>query len=108
MKRVQIRSFFLSVFSRIRTEYGEIRSTTFCDIEIHSDGLEIYYKPTDKGQYTHYISFSLRNYKIVWIVIFLYITIGKCSKESGQIEIDRIKRLVAWNDFLKLIGKRRY
>ena len=28
VKRVQIRSFFWSVFSRIRTEYGEIRSAS--------------------------------------------------------------------------------
>ena len=30
MKSVQMRSFFWSVFSRIRTEYGEIR--TYCSV----------------------------------------------------------------------------
>ena len=33
MKSVQIRSFFWSVFSRIRTEYGEIRSISPYSVE---------------------------------------------------------------------------
>ena len=42
MKSVQIRSFFLSVFSRSRTEYGEIRSiSTLSDRNGHGTSIFI-------------------------------------------------------------------
>ena len=39
----------------------------FLDIEIHPDGLGIYCKPTNTGQYTHDTSFSPWCYKTAWI-----------------------------------------
>ena len=42
------------------------------DIEIHLDGLEIYCKPTNTGQYTHYTIFSTWRYKTAWITNIIH------------------------------------
>ena len=44
----------------------------FLNIEVHPDGLVIYCKPTNTGQYTHYTSFSPWCYKTAWITNIIH------------------------------------
>ena len=75
----------------------------FLDIEIHPDGLTIYWKDTNTGQYTHYNSFPLWHYKTSWVSSLVHWAVNICDKNKLQAELTRIKDLVAWNSFLKRI-----
>ena len=77
----------------------------FLDIEIHLDGLGIYCKPTNTGQYTHYTSISPWCYKTVWITNIIHRATIICDETKVQDELNRIKKLIAGNGFLKWIGR---
>ena len=66
----------------------------FLDIEIHLDGLGIYCKPTNTGQYTHYRSFSPWMYKTVWISKIIHRTTSICDETKIQAELNRINKLI--------------
>ena len=73
----------------------------FLDIEIHLDGLSIYYKDTNTGQYTNYNNYSLWRYKTSWISSLVHRTVNICHKNMSKAELTRIKDLIAWNGFPK-------
>ena len=73
----------------------------FLDIEIHSDGLSIYWKDTNTGQCTHYNNFSPWRYKTSSISSLVH---NICDKNKLQAELTRTKDLIAWNCFSKRIG----
>ena len=76
----------------------------FHDIKIHPDGLSIYCKDTNTGQYTHYNSYSPWRYKTSWISSLVHRAVNICDKSKLQTELTRIKDLIAWNGFSKRIG----
>ena len=76
----------------------------FRDIEIYPDGLSIYCKDTNTGQYTHYNSYSPWRYKTSWISSLVHRAVNICDKSKLQTELTRIKDLIAWNGFSKRIG----
>ena len=63
----------------------------FLDIEIHLDGLSIYYKDINTGQYTNYNNYSLWHYKTSWIPSLVHRTINICHKNMSKAELTRIK-----------------
>ena len=71
----------------------------FHDIEIHPDGLRIYCKDRNAGQYTHYNSCSMWPYKTSWISSLVHRAFNICDKNKLQAELARIKDLIAWNGF---------
>ena len=76
----------------------------FLDIEIHPDGLSIYCKDTNTGQYNHYNSYSPLRYKISWISSLVHRAVNICDKNKLYVELTGIKDLIAWNGFPKRIG----
>ena len=77
----------------------------FLDIEIHPDGLSIYCKDTNTGQYTHFDSYSSWRYKTSWISSLVHCAAKICSDNKLRRELARIKDLVAWNGFPKRVGQ---
>ena len=77
----------------------------FLDIEIHPDSLWIYCQPTNTGQYTHYTSFSPWYYKPTWIPNIIHCATVTCDETKIQAELNRIKKLIAWNGFPKWISE---
>ena len=71
------------------------------DIKIHPDGLGIYCKPTNTGQYTHYASFSSWRDKTAWIANIIEHATVICDETKIQTELNRIKKVAAWNGFPK-------
>ena len=65
--------------------------TAALDIEIHSDDLGNYCKPTNTGQYTHYSSVSPWRYKTAWITNIIHRAIVICDKSKLPAELTRIK-----------------
>ena len=60
----------------------------FLDIEIHHpDGLSIYCKDTNTGQYTHYNSFSPWCYKTSWISTLVHRAVNICDKSKLQAQL---------------------
>ena len=77
----------------------------FLDTEIHPDGLSIYCKDTNTGQYTHFDSYSPWRYKMSWISSLVHRAVKICSDNKLRRELARIKDLVAWNGFPKRVGQ---
>ena len=59
----------------------------FLDIEIHPDGLSIYCKDTNTGQYTHYNSYSPWCYKTSWISTVVHRAVNICDKSKLQAQL---------------------
>ena len=76
----------------------------FLIIEIHPDGLLIYCKDTNTGQYGNYNSFSLWRYKRFRISSLVHRAVNICDKSKVQVELTRIKDIITWNRFPKRIG----
>ena len=77
----------------------------FLDIEIHPDGFGIYCKRTNTGQDTNFTIFSPWCYKIAWITNIIHRATVICDETKIQAELNRIKKLIAWNGFPKWIGR---
>ena len=75
----------------------------FLDVEIHSDGLSIYCKDTNTGQYTHFESYSPWRYKTSWISNLVHRVIKIYTDNKLRRKLGRIKDLVAWNGFPKRV-----
>ena len=80
------RNFILDTFNDI-VPHG-------LDIKIHPDGLGIYCKPTNTGQYTHYASFSSWRDKTAWIANIIEHATVICDETKIQTELNRIKKII--------------
>ena len=86
-------NFTLDTFSNVVSHLLET--------EIHPDGLSIYYKDINTGQYT---SFSPWCYQTSWISSLVHQTVNICYKNKLRAELTKIKDLTAWNGFPKRAG----
>ena len=71
----------------------------FLDIEICPDGLGIYHKHTQTGQYVHITSYTLWRSKTSWIRSLAIRAKKICSANYFYDEIKLIKRYAAWNGY---------
>ena len=71
----------------------------FLDIEITSNGLKIYRKPTFTGHYTDFSSFVPWNHRISWIRLLVYRTKRLCDHQHLKQGILDIKKFASWNGF---------
>ena len=78
----------------------------FLDIEIAPDGLSIYSKPTQTGQYIHYSSNTPWRFKTSWISALVHRAKQICSPNKLPKQLDQIRNYVAWNGFPKHIGNK--
>ena len=76
----------------------------FLDIEICPNGLGIYHKHTQTGQYVSFDSFTLWKWKISWIRSLVTRAKRICSENYLDKEIQLIKNYAAWNDYPKHIA----
>ena len=76
----------------------------FLDIEIFPNGLGIYHKHTQTGQYVNFDSFILWNWKVSWICTL--VTTARRSRLENYLdkEIQLIKNYAAWNGYPKHIN----
>ena len=75
----------------------------FLDIEICPNGLGIYHKHTQTGQYVSFDSFTLWKWKISWISSLVTRAKRICSENYLDQEIQLIKNYAAWNGYPKHI-----
>ena len=54
----------------------------FLDIEIHPDGLSMYWKDTNTGQFTHYNSYFSYRCKTSWISSLVQRAVNICDKKN--------------------------
>ena len=78
----------------------------FLDIEIAPDGLSVYHKETQTGQYTHYRSNTPWKFKTAWISALVYRAKSICSPNKLSNELKRIRKYISWNGFPKHIGNK--
>ena len=78
----------------------------FLDIEIAADGLSIYHKETQTGQYIHFKSNTPWMYKTAWISALVYRAKSICSSNKFSAELKRIRKFISWNGFPKHIGNK--
>ena len=71
----------------------------FLDIKICPNGLGIYHKHTQTGQYVHITSYTLWRWKPLWIRSLVIRAKKICSANYFNIEIQLIKRSAAWNGY---------
>ena len=71
----------------------------FLDIKICPNGLGIYHKHTQTGQYVHITSYTLWRWKTLWIRSLVIRAKKICSANYFNIEIQLIKRSAAWNGY---------
>ena len=76
----------------------------FLDIEICPNGLGIYHKNTQTGQYTNIEFFTLWRWKTSWITSLTIRAKRICSRNHLNQEINLIKDYAAWNGFAKRIA----
>ena len=76
----------------------------FLDIEICPNGLRIYHKNTQTGQYTNIESFTLWKWKTSWITSLTIRAKRICTRNHLNQEINLIKHYAAWNGFPKRIA----
>ena len=75
----------------------------FLDIEICPNGLGIYHKHTQTGQYVSFDSFTLWKWKISWIRSLVTRAKRICSENYLDQEIQLIKNYATWNGYPKHI-----
>ena len=73
----------------------------FLDLEICPNGLGIYHKNTQTGQYTYIESFTLWKWKTSWITSFTIRVKRICSRNHLNQEINLIKDYAVLNGFPK-------
>ena len=78
----------------------------FLDIEITSNGLKIYRKPTFTGHYTDFSSFVPWNHRISWIRSLVYRTKRLCDHQHLKQGILDIKKFASWNGFPRSVCNR--
>ena len=80
----------------------------FLDIMVHSNGeTDIYSKPTNTGQYSHYNSYIPWGYKISWARALFNRASRICSNSSlFQGQKTRISNILSWNGFPSYIRKK--
>ena len=73
----------------------------FLDILVHSNGdTDVYSKPTNTGQYTHFDSYTPWGYKISWARALFNRASRICSNHTlFQKQKLRIKKILSWNGF---------
>ena len=76
----------------------------FLDIKICPNGLGIYHKNTQTGQFTNIESFTLWKWKTSWITSLTIRATRICSRNHLNQEINLIKDYAAWNGFPKRIA----
>ena len=76
----------------------------FLDIKMLAQGLTIYRKNTNTGQYVHNDSFTPWNYKISWIRSLVTRAKRICSINLLPKEINEIKKFASCNGFPKSIS----
>ena len=81
----------------------ETETPHFLDIEISPDGLSIYRKDTNTGQYINFTSHTPWKYKVSWIISLLTRAKRLCSDNKLDFELDLIRRFASWNSFPKHI-----
>ena len=75
----------------------------FLDIEICLNGLGIYHKNTQTGQYTNINSFTIWKWKASWITSLVVRAKRICCNDNLNKEIRLIKNFASWNGFPKNI-----
>ena len=80
----------------------------FLDILVHSNGdTDVYSKPTNTGQYTHFDSYTPWGYKISWARALFNRASRICSKSDlFQKQKLRISRILSWNGFPTNVKKK--
>ena len=78
----------------------------FLDIEISPDGLSVYHKPTQTGQYTHFSSNTPWRFKTAWISALVHRAKLICSPIKLHQELKVIRKYISWNSFQKHIGNK--
>ena len=73
----------------------------FLDLEIHRSGISIYRKDTHTAQFTHYSSFTKWGHKIAWIRSLVNRAKRLCEPSKLSQEIEKIRKLAAYNGFPK-------
>jgi hypothetical protein len=79
----------------------------FLDILVHSNGdTDVYSKPTNTGQYTHFDSYTPWGYKISWACALFNRASRICSNNTlFQKQKSRISKILSWNGFPSYIRK---
>ena len=75
----------------------------FLDIEMSPDGLQIYRKETNTGQYVSFDSYVPWNHKISWIWSLTSRAKKICDDNTLSTELSTVRKFVSWNDFPKKI-----
>ena len=73
----------------------------FLDIEISPDGLTIFRKDTNTGQYVNIESYTNWNHKTAWIRSLVTRAKRICSSNKLQQELSKIRCFASWNAFPK-------
>ena len=76
----------------------------FLDIEICPNGLRIYHKHTQTGQYVSFDSFTLWKWKVSWIRSLVTRAKRICSDNYLDKEIQLIKNYAAWNGLKPVVS----
>ena len=71
----------------------------FLDLEISPDGLSIFRKDTNTGQYTNFDSYENWNYKTAWIKSLVTRAKRICSDHKLNQELSTIRQFASWNSF---------
>ena len=77
----------------------------FLDIEICPNGLGIYHKHTETGQYVHITSYTSWRSKTSWVRSLVIRAKKICSANYFNNEIQLIKRYPAWNGYARNVIK---
>ena len=67
------------------------------------DGLQIYRKESNTGQYVSFDSYVPWNYKISWIRSLTSRAKKICDDNTLSTELSKIRKFASWNDFPKKI-----
>ena len=80
----------------------------FLDILVDSKGdTDVYSKPTNTGQYTHFKSYSPWGYKISWARALFNRASRICSNRNlFQAQKTRINKILSWNGFPSYVRKK--
>ena len=73
------------------------------DIEICPNGLGIYHKHTQTGQYVHITSYTLWRWKTSWIRSLVIRAKKTCSANYFNNKIQLIKRYAAWYGYPRIV-----
>ena len=71
----------------------------FLDLEISPDGLSIFRKDTNTGQYTNFNSYEAWKFKTAWIRSLVNRAKRICSDGKLKQELSKIRKFASWNSF---------